>query len=206
LATQAGDVTHLLRAVQNGDKDAESRLIEIIYPELRRLARRQMRRERSNHTLQTTALVHEAYLRLTLAQARTWEARAQFMAIAAHLMRQVLIDHARARGRKKRSAGEQIWLDEQMAGLEMRPIELIDLDECLDRLSKIDPRQSQIVEMRFFGGLNVQEVAQQLGVSPKTVKRDWQVARAWLYRELRRTDGTRDGAMGKSQESVQRRA
>jgi RNA polymerase sigma-70 factor (ECF subfamily) len=202
LATAVGDVTQLLRAVQKGDKEAEGRLIQLVYPELRRLARRQMRRERSNHTLQTTALVHEAYLRLTLERERTWDARTQFLAIAAHLMRQVLIDHARARARKKRSAGEQIWLDDQIASLDMRPIELIELDGCLNRLTKIDPRQSQIVEMRFFGGLNVEEVAQQLGVSPKTVKRDWQVARAWLYREMRRTDGTGCRAVGEDQNAV----
>jgi RNA polymerase sigma factor (TIGR02999 family) len=202
LATAAGDVTHLLRALQKGDKEAESRLIQLVYPELRRLARRQMRGERANHTLQTTALVHEAYLRLTLDQERTLEGRAQFLGITAHLMRQVLIDHARARARKKRSAGEQVWLDEQIAGFDMRPIELIELDGCLNRLTKIDARQSRIVEMRFFGGLKVEEVAHQLGVSPTTVKRDWQVARAWLYREMRRTHGTRGRPMGESQESI----
>lgn len=202
MATAAGDVTHLLRALQKGDKEAESRLIQLVYPELRRLARRQMRGERANHTLQTTALVHEAYLRLTLDQERTLEGRAQFLGITAHLMRQVLIDHARARARKKRSAGEQVWLDEQIAGFDMRPIELIELDGCLNRLTKIDARQSRIVEMRFFGGLKVEEVAHQLGVSPTTVKRDWQVARAWLYREMRRTHGTRGRPMGESQESI----
>jgi len=203
MAVSAGEVTELLRAAQRGDKQAEARLLPLIYPELRRLARRQMRRERCDHTLQPTALVHEAYLRLTLQHDRTWRCRAHFLAIAAHLMRQVLIDYARARLREKRGGGEvTTWLDDQLADVNLKPVEVIELDECLNRLTKIDTRQGRIVEMRFFGGLSVDEVAQQLAVSPKTVKRDWQVARAWLYRELRRTDGTRKRALGKSQEPV----
>ena len=197
MAPVAGEITDLIRAVQSGDKRAEDRLIYLIYPELRRLARLQMRRERSEHTLQPTALVHEAYMRLTLQRERTWQCRTHFLAIAAHVMRQVLIDYARARLRQKRGAGEiKTSLDEQFAATELRPIELVQLDDCLSRLSKLDSRQAQIIEMRFFAGLGVDDVAQKLGVSPKTVKRDWQVARAWLYREMRRASGTRNRRMG----------
>src|SRR5215471_10977158 len=170
MAPVAGEITDLIRAVQSGDKRAEDRLIYLIYPELRRLARLQMRRERSEHTLQPTALVHEAYMRLTRQRERTWQCRTHFLTIAAHVMRQVLIDHARARLRQKRGAGETTtYLDERFASVELRPAEFIQLDECLGRLSKVDSRQAQIVEMRFFGGLGVEEVAQQLGISPKTV-------------------------------------
>jgi RNA polymerase sigma-70 factor, ECF subfamily len=199
----AGEVTELLQALQRGDKQAEGKLIQLIYPELRRLARAQMRRERQDHTLQATALVHEAYLRLTLQPYPAWEGRTQFLAIAARLMRQVLIDHARAHLRRKRGGGEPTWrLDEQFIAAELKPVEWMALDECLTRLARIDSRQGQIVELRFFGGLNVEEVAEHLGVSPKTVKRDWQIARAWLYREMRRDDGTRGQAMGASQKPV----
>jgi RNA polymerase sigma factor (TIGR02999 family) len=167
------------------------------------MARRQMRRERQDHTLQATALVHEAYLRLTLQPYQAWECRTQFLAIAARLMRQILIDHARAHLRQKRGGGEVTrFLDEGFARIDLKPVEWMALDECLSRLTKIDSRQSQIVELRFFGGLSVEEVAQQLGVSAKTVKRDWQVARAWLYREMRRADGTKGQRLGASQKSV----
>lgn len=202
-ATAAGEVTELLRALHGGNKQAEGRLIQLIYPELRRLARRQMGNERQNHTLQATALVHEAYLRLTLQPYQTFECRTQFLAIAARLMRQILIDHARARLRQKRGGGEVTrWLDERFACVDLKPVEWMALDECLNRLTKIDSRQGQIVEMRFFGGLSVDEVAQQLRVSPKTVKRDWKVARAWLYREMRRADGTKGRTMGEGQKPV----
>ena len=195
----AGEVTDLIRAIQAGDKQSEHKLICLLYPELRRLARQQMGRERSDHTLQPTALVHEAYLRLTRQRERTWQCRTHFLSIAAHVMRQVLIDHARARLRQKRGAGETTtYLDERFASFELRPAEFIQLDECLGRLSQVDSRQAQIVEMRFFGGLGVEEVAQQLGISPKTVKRDWRVARAWLHREMRRADGSGNGTMGTS--------
>ena len=199
----AGEVTELLLALKRGDKQAEGKLVQLIYPELRRMAQRQMRRERQDHTLQATALVHEAYLRLTLQPYPAWEGRTQFLAIAARLMRQILIDHARAHLRQKRGGGEATrFLDERFEGIDLKPIEWIALDECLSRLTKIDSRQSQIVELRFFGGLSVEEVAQQLGVSPKTVKRDWQVARAWLYREMRRVDGTKGQRLGASQKPV----
>jgi RNA polymerase sigma factor (TIGR02999 family) len=199
----AGEVTELLLALKRGDKQAEGKLVQLIYPELRRIAQRQMRRERQDHTLQATALVHEAYLRLTLQPYPAWEGRTQFLAIAARLMRQILIDHARAHLRQKRGGGEVTrFLDERFEGIDLRPFEWLALDECLSRLTKIDSRQSQIVELRFFGGMSVEEVAQQLGVSPKTVKRDWQVARAWLYREMRRDDGTKGQRLGASQKPV----
>ena len=203
MAPAAGEVTELLQALQKGNKQAEEKLVHLIYPELRRLAKLQMRRERQEHTLQATALAHEAYLRLTLQPYQTFENRSHFLGIAARLMRQILVDHARARLRKKRGGGEVIrWLDERFVGADLKPIEWITLDECLSRLTKADVRQGQIVELRFFGGMSVEEVAQQLGVSPKTVKRDWQVAKAWLYREMRRADGTRGRTMGESQKPV----
>jgi RNA polymerase sigma-70 factor, ECF subfamily len=207
LKATTDEITALLRSVEKGDKDAEDRLIRVVYPELRRMARRQMRQERAGHTLQATALVHEAYLKLTAQADRTWESRTEFLALAANLMRQILIDHARARLRKKRGGGEvRTSLNDFIAGPGLRPAEMIELDECLCRLAARDPRQGQIVELRFFGGLSVDEVAQQLAVSPKTVKRDWSVARAWLYREMRRNHGTRDRSLGESEEPVRRRA
>ena len=190
MSFSSGEVTELLRSVQKGDESAEGKLLLLIYPELRRLARSQMRRERQDHTLQATALVHEAYLRLTLERERAWDCRAQFLAIAARSMRQVLIDYARTHVRQKRGGGAVLTsLDEACAGAAMKPVEVLELDVCLSRLAKVDARQSQIVEMRFFGGLGVEEVAERLGISPKTVKRDWTVARAWLYREMRRGHG-----------------
>ena len=203
MAPAAGEVTELLQALQRGDKQAQEKLVNLIYPELRRLARLQMRRERQEHTLQATALAHEAYLRLTLQTYQTFENRSHFLAIAARLMRQIMVDHARARLRQKRGGGIAMRsLDERFAGIDLKPIEWIALDECLNRLTNIDSRQGEIVELRFFGGMSVEEVAQQLGVSPKTVKRDWQVAKAWLHREMRRADGIRGGKMGESQKSV----
>lgn len=203
MVSSVGTVTELLQAFQHGDKQAEFRLIDLIYPELRRLARNQMRRERPGHTLQTTALVHETYLRLTVQKDRNWECRAQFLAIAARLMRQILIDHARKKLRQKRGGAIEIEeLNEHLARTGLKPAEILELDDCLNRLAQFDARQGQIVEMRFFGGLSVEEVAQHLGVSAKTVKRDWSVARAWLYREMRRSDGKGARAMGENQESV----
>jgi RNA polymerase sigma factor (TIGR02999 family) len=198
-----GEISELLRAAKNGEKQAEDKLIHLIYPELRRLARHRMRRERTDHTLQTTALVHEAYLRLITQPDRTWECRRQFFAIAANLMRQVLIDHARARLRQKRGGGQvKTCLDERFAGVDLRRIDVIELDECLSRLTKIDQRQGQIVEMRFFAGLSVEEVAQHLGISSKTVRRDWEAARAWLFRAMRRPDGIVGRRVGEGKEPV----
>jgi RNA polymerase sigma-70 factor (ECF subfamily) len=191
MVSDFGEVTQLFHSARKGDKGAQDRIIRLLYPELKRIARQRMRGERREHTLDATALVNEAYLRLAAQQDLDWASRTHFFAIAANLMRRVLTDHARARLRHKRGGGEvRTVLNENIAGADLKVIDVIALDECLTRLAKIDPRQVQIVEMLFFAGLNADEIAQHLGVSTKTVRRDWQVARAWLYRELRRSNGT----------------
>ena len=180
-----GEVTRLLAEVRGGNREAESQLIPLVYNELRRLAQHYMRSERSNHTLQATAVVHEAYLRLVKQRNVTWQNKAHFFAVAASLMRRILCDYARSRGRGKRG-GEQkvVPLDEALVFSEEKSEEMIDLDRALTRLAEIDERKSRIVELRFFGGLTVEETAAELGISPETVKRKWHAARAWLYREI----------------------
>jgi RNA polymerase sigma-70 factor (ECF subfamily) len=188
MAAAAGDVTQLLADVQNGRPDAASQLMPLVYEELRRLARGQMRRERSDHTLQATALVHEAYFRLVNQPERTWQNRTHFIRIAAQVMRRMLIDHARARRTAKREGGlHRVPLDEPLLLTEQQSDELLALNEALERLAHFDARQSRVVELRFFGGLTVEEAAEALGISPKTVKRDWTVARAWLHRAVKRS-------------------
>ena len=184
------DVTLLLGQLANGNEDAASRLIPLVYNELRRLAGGYMRCERPDHTLQATALVHEAYLKLVEQRSVDWQGRAHFFGVAAQIMRRILIDHARGHLRDKRG-GDQVAvpLDEVLVFSPERSHELLKLDECLDRLTALDPRQGKIVELRFFGGLTVEETAQVLGISPKTVKRDWSVAKAWLHGELRQNNG-----------------
>jgi RNA polymerase sigma factor (TIGR02999 family) len=179
------DVTALLAEVAKGSQSAQEKLLPLIYEELKQLARRYMRRERIDHTLQTTALVHEAYLKL-VQQSPNWQGRAQFFGIAAQLMRRILIDHARYNLREKRG-GTQVFLplSDALAFSPEHSEDLLKLDEALERLAKLDPRQSRIVELRFFGGLNVEETSKFLGVSPITVKRDWAIAKVWLYGELR---------------------
>ena len=168
-----------------GNKEAEDRLIPLVYAELRRLASHYLRGERSDHTLQPTALVHEAYLRLTRMQEVDWQSRAHFFATAATVMRRILVDHARAqRAEKREGFREAVSLDGALVVSTGRSADLIALDEALDRLSKIDARRSRIVELRFFGGLSEEETAQALGISARTVKRDWRVAKAWLYNEV----------------------
>jgi RNA polymerase sigma factor (TIGR02999 family) len=184
MAPAAGDVTQILADLQNGRSDAAPALIPLIYEELRRLARQQMRRERADHTLQATALVHEAYVRLVNQPERTWQNRTHFIRTAAQVMRRMLIDHARARQTVKREGGQRVPLDEPLLMTEEQSDELLALDEALEHLARFDARQSRIVELRFFGGLTVEETAEALGLSPKTVKRDWSVARAWLHREV----------------------
>jgi RNA polymerase sigma-70 factor, ECF subfamily len=180
------NVTVLLRQLTNGNEQAASRLIPLVYDELRRLADCYMRRERSGHTLQATALVHEAYLKLVEQRSANWQSRAHFMGIAAQLMRRILIDHARGHLRDKRGAGERpVPLDENLVFAPEQSLELIKLDRALEQLAKIDPRQGKIVELRFFGGLTVEETADALAISPKTVKRDWSVAKAWLHGEMK---------------------
>lgn len=185
----AGDVTGLLAEIRRGNRSAESELIPLIYNELRRLAAYYMRRERPDHTLQATALVHEAYLKLSKQREVTWQNRAHFFAIAGSLMRRILVDHARAHSRGKRGGTQhKISLEEAPLFSEERSKELMLLDRALTQLTEEHPRQSQIVDLRFFGGLTVEEIAEILKISPKTVKRDWSVARAWLYREIRKEE------------------
>lgn len=193
------DVTVLLAELTKGDEQAASRLIPLVYDELRRLADNYMRRERSNHTLQATALVHEAYLKLVKQRSVDWQSRAHFMGIAAQLMRRILIDHARGHLRDKRGGRDQpVPLDEDLVFAPEQSIELIKLDQALQELASIDPRQAKIVELRFFGGLTVEETADALAISPKTVKRDWSVAKAWLHGELKANHGDTPGPVGDS--------
>jgi RNA polymerase sigma factor (TIGR02999 family) len=191
-APPSGEVSILLRAWSDGDQSALDRLTPIVYEELHRLARRYMKRERAGHSLQTTALVNEAYVRLVDYKRMRWQNRAHFFAVSAQLMRRILVEHAR-RHNLKRGA------DVQHVSLEMgamiggdRGADLVALDDALGALSRLDPRKAQVVELRFFGGLSVQETAEVLRISPVTVMRDWSSARAWLYREM--TSGAAHGS------------
>jgi len=186
------EVTILLRAWGGGDKQALDRLTPLVYRELHQIAGRLMAGQRPNHTLQATALVNEAYVRLVDAQETSWQDRAHFFALCARAMRQILIDHARARASEKRGGGQvALQLDEALAAAPAHEVNLLELDEALKRLEMLDPRKSQVVELRFFGGLNLEETAEALKVSTKTVQRDWDLAKAWLYGELggNRSDG-----------------
>jgi RNA polymerase sigma factor (TIGR02999 family) len=181
-----GAVTALLRAWSDGDEGALERLIPLVEAELRRLARGYMGRERRDHTLQVTALVNEAFLRLTDARQLRWQDRAHFLGISARLMRRVLVDHARARGYQKRGgAARRVELDEALVVSPGLSVELLALDRALDELAAADPRKARVIELRFFGGLSVEETAEALHVSTDTVKRDWRLARLWLLRELK---------------------
>lgn len=184
-STPPHEVTQLLVAWSNGDKTALDRLMPLVYMELSRLAHLYMGRERPGHTLQTTALVNEAYLRLVDQEKMRWENRAHFFGIAARLMREILIEHARSRQAAKRG-GAQVRLSlGEVERIASKPdVNLIALDEALVRLEAIDPRKSRIVELRYFGGLGIEETAEVIGVSPATVKRDWSMARAWLRSEI----------------------
>jgi len=177
-------ISQLLADWANHDPAAREQLVPFVYEELRRLARHYMRGERDGHTLQTTALVNEAYLRLAGIDGLQWRDRAHFFAMAATLMRRVLVDYARQRARDKRGAGLSVTsLDESVKAPEP-PVDVMALDQALERLGRVDPRQSHIVELRFFAGLSVEETAEVLGISPATVKRDWATAKLWLYNEL----------------------
>jgi len=181
----AKEVTGLLLDWSNGDREAYDKLVPLVYEELHRLAHRYMRRERPGHTLQTTALVDEAYLRLVEQKAVRWQNRAHFFAISAELMRRILVDHARAHARAKRGGGERaLPLHEVALVSKERSTDLVALDEALKRLAEIDARKARVVELRFFGGLSVEETAQVLGVHANTVVTDWGMARAWLYTAL----------------------
>jgi RNA polymerase sigma factor (TIGR02999 family) len=179
------DVTELLVAMARGDESALNRLMPLVHDELRRLARRQMRRERGGHTLQTTALVNEAYIKLVDLSRVTFHDRAHFFAMAARIMRRILVDHARSRAPLKRGGGATVLaFDEAAHGLEARPTDLVALDDALSALAATDARKACVVEMKFFGGLSIEETAEALAVSPETVKRDWRLAKVWLLREL----------------------
>ncbi len=174
-----------MRAWGDGDDGALEQLTPLVEAELRRLARAYMARERRGHTLQTTALVNEAFLRLTDARRVRWEDRAHFLGVSARLMRRVLVDHARSRGYRKRGGGAQrVTLDDELAAVPALALDVVALDRALDALAAVDARKSRVIELRFFGGLTVEETAEVLRVSADTVKRDWRLAKLWLLREL----------------------
>jgi len=181
----SSDVTLLLQRLSAGDQDALSQLIPLVYDELHRLAAFHLQHERADHTLQTTALVHEAYLRLLDQKDAQWKNRGHFLAVAAQAMRRVLVDYSRRRQAVKRGSSlPKISLDEAIAISNETAQELLVIDELLNRFASIDSQASRVVELRFFGGLTVEETAEVMGISPATVKREWSVARAWLVREL----------------------
>jgi RNA polymerase sigma-70 factor (ECF subfamily) len=183
----AHEVTVLLRAWGGGSEKALDRLAPLVYRELRQMAGRMMAAERPNHTLQPTALVNEAYLRLVDARQVSWQDRAHFFGICARAMRQILVDHARSRTSAKRGGGEvALELEEGLVAARAPEVNLLELDDVLNRLAELDPRKSQVVEMRYFAGLSLKETAEALKVSAETVRRDWKMAQAWLHRELSR--------------------
>jgi RNA polymerase sigma-70 factor (ECF subfamily) len=180
-----GDITQLLQRVSSSGGEGLDELLEVVHAELRRQAARYLRRERKNHTLQPTALVNEAFMKLVDQRNVRWQNRAHFFGIAAQAMRRIVIDHARTRQRVKRGGVQQaVTLDEAMIAAESRSIDVLALDQALKRLEALDPRQAKIVELRYFAGLSVEETAEVTGLSPATVKRDWAMARAWLHSEL----------------------
>lgn len=180
----SGEVTELLLAAQAGSSDAVDRLMPVVYAELKSLAASYLRSERADHTLQTTGLVHEAYLKLVDQRRTTWQNRAHFFGIAAQAMRRILVDHARRRRARKRDHGLAVTLDDDLPGVVTNTDEVIAVDEALARLAELDPRQARIVELRYFAGMNIEQTAEALEISPATVKRDWMSAKAWLQREL----------------------
>jgi RNA polymerase sigma factor (TIGR02999 family) len=184
----ARDVTQLLASWSQGDNSALDRLLPLVYGELRRLAASYLRRERLNHTLQSTALVHEAFMRLMKQQDVQWQSRAHFYGIAAQMIRRILVDYARSQHAEKRGAGAiRLELDEALAVPQQAGLDLVELNDALERLAAFDERQSRIVELRFFAGLSIEETAEVMRLSPASIKREWTSARAWLFRELRGT-------------------
>jgi len=178
-------ITQLLIDWSHGDEQALDQLTPLVYDELRKMARTYLRRERSDHTLQATALVHEAYLRLIDQHSVSWQNRAHFFGIASQMMRRILVNHALARAAEKRGGGaEKLSLDETVSFPNQREIDLIALDEALKELERLDPQQTRVVELRFFGGLSIEETAEALRISPATIKREWATARLWLRRQL----------------------
>lgn len=183
-AAAASEVTILLQRLGEGDQQVADELARLVYDELHRIAQRAMSREREGHTLQPTVLVSDAFLRLVGQRNTQWRNRAQFYAVAAQAVRRVLVDHARARRRLKRNFGLRVTLDESVAQVTGQSLDVLDIDEALQRLSQAAPRQARVVEMRYFGGLDIEATAAALDISPATVKRDWTFARAFLLREL----------------------
>ena len=184
------DITSLLKKLAEGNQHAGSELVPVIYQELHRLAANHLRHERPDHTLQPTALVHEAYIKLVAQRNTDWQSRAHFFAVASNLMRRILVDYARRNLRAKRGGGQvRMSLDGVLLVSPNRPDKMLALDESLTRLEKLDARQGRIVELRYFGGLTVEEAAEFLGVSSTTVRREWTSAKAWLYGELKERHG-----------------
>jgi RNA polymerase sigma factor (TIGR02999 family) len=178
-------VTELLVRWRGGDREALEQLMPLVYEELRRLAHHYLSRERTDHTLQSTALVHEAYLRLAGQNSPQWQNRAHFFGIAAHVMRQILVEYARGRGAAKRGGqAVTLTLDDAASYLQQTEVDVVALDKALAELSELDPQQGRIVELRFFAGLTIEDTSEVLGISPATVKRDWVTARAWLFRAM----------------------
>jgi RNA polymerase sigma factor (TIGR02999 family) len=185
MESSSGEITRLLEDLRTGQTAAVDDLMPLVYGELRKQARRYLARERRGHTLQPTALVHEVYLRLFGKTLMKWQTRAHFFAVSAQVMRRILVDHARSREARKRGGSwTKLALNEEMAGSIARPQDFLALDDAIKQLGQLDARQSQIVELRFFGGLSEEETAEVLGISARTVKRDWRLARAWLYERL----------------------
>jgi RNA polymerase sigma factor (TIGR02999 family) len=185
VASDPGDVTRLLFELSGGNRSVEEQLIPLVYAELRKIALNRLKNEASNHSLQPTALVHEAYLRLVRIKEMDWRSRSHFFAFSATLMRRILVDHARANRAEKRGAGvTTITVNDAMFATTSTMPEILALDEALNKLAELDERQSKVVELRFFAGMSEEETAEILGVSTRTVKRDWRTARAWLFAEL----------------------
>lgn len=181
----AKTITEALNGLVRGEREALDRILPVMYREMRRLAASHLRKERPGHTLQPTALAHEAYLRLVGESAPQWRSRAHFLGVAAHVMREILVDHARRRKAIKRGGGQVLTVfDESLHVAGNRPVAFDDLDQALAALAELSERQARVVELRYFGGLTVEETGEVLGISPATVKRDWTLARAWLHREL----------------------
>jgi RNA polymerase sigma factor (TIGR02999 family) len=191
------EITNLLIDWNHGDESALDRLIPVVYDELRRLAGRCMSQEGPGHTLQSTAVVHEAYLKLFDQQRVQWQNRTQFFAVAAQLIRRILVDHARgANAAKRGGVARKLSLDENLGVFESRDLDLVALDDAMAALARFDPQQSRVIELRFFAGLTIEETAETLGVSPTTVKRDWITAKAWLFNELNRATPAQPNAAG----------
>ena len=189
IAPPTEQVTRMLIDWSKGDTDAPARLMPLVYEELRQLAHNYLQRERADHTLQATGLVHEAYLRLVDQSTTTWQNRAHFFGVAAQVMRRILVDYARShRAEKRGGTWDKLAFDDSLAPSSERNVDLVALDDALKDLGTFDARQSQIVEMRFFGGLTNEEIGEVLNVSPRTVKREWRVAKAWLRREIKTDD------------------